>query len=95
MYLGASVISSARWPRTLALMSGAKLDPYDCGCGWLERAAADPSVPIGFNPKVNEYYIEIKKGDIEVRMIIRFCPNCGGDAPVSTRRKSFSAKEDT
>lgn len=67
-------------------MSGAQLDPY----GWLEDAAADPSVPIAFDAEVNEYYIEVKKGDIEARMIIKFCPNCGGDAPVSTRGDLFS-----
>lgn len=66
-------------------MASAQLDPYDCGCGWLERAAADPSVPIAFDAEVKEYYVEVKKGDFEGRMIIKFCPNCGGDAPVSTR----------
>jgi len=71
-------------------MGNAPLDPYDCGCGWLEQAAADSSVPIDFDPQTNEYYVKVKMGEIEGQMFIKFCPNCGGDAPVSTRDKFFS-----
>ncbi len=71
-------------------MANAGLDPYDCGCGWLERAANDPSVPIGFDAKVNEYYLSAgTPGGAEARYVIRFCPNCGGDAPVSHRDSLF------
>jgi hypothetical protein len=71
-------------------MADANLNPYECGCGWLERAAADPSVPIAFDAEVNEYYVQAKAGDLEGHLIIKFCPSCGGDAPVSTRRDLFS-----
>ena len=73
-------------------MPNAKLDPYDCGCGWLENAANDPSVPIGFDPQVNEYFLRTgAPGGVEAHHIIRFCPNCGGDAPVSHRGNLFEA----
>jgi hypothetical protein len=71
-------------------MANAGLDPYDCDCGWLARVADDPAVPIGFDPETNEYYVEIRGcGQVEGRMLIRFCPSCGGDAPVSKREDLF------
>ena len=71
-------------------MPNAGLDPYDCDCDWLARAADDPAVPIEFDPQTNEYYVVVRgAGQIEGRMIIRFCPNCGGDAPVSKREELF------
>jgi hypothetical protein len=71
-------------------MPNVGLDPYDCDCGWLARAANDPGVPIGFEVQTNEYYVEVRgPGGLEGRMIIHFCPNCGGDAPVSKRAELF------
>src|SRR6267143_2746651 len=69
-------------------MPNANLDPYDCDCGWLDRAADDPSMPLGFDAETNEYYIEMK-GHVQGRALIRFCPSCGGDAPVSKRDDLF------
>jgi len=71
-------------------MANAGLDPYDCDCGWLARAADDPAVPIGFDAQANEYYVEMRgSGQMEGRLVIRFCPSCGGDAPVSKREDLF------
>lgn len=71
-------------------MPNAGLDPYACDCGWLERAANDPSVPIGFDPQVNEYFLRAgTPGGVEAHYVIRFCPSCGGDAPVSHRAGLF------
>jgi hypothetical protein len=71
-------------------MPSAGLDPYDCDCGWLARAADEPAVPIGFDPQTNEYYIQMGGlGELKGRMFIRFCPSCGGDAPVSKRDELF------
>ena len=71
-------------------MPNAGLDPYDCDCGWLARAANDPTVSIGFDPEVNEYYLETgTPGGPEGRYVIRFCPWCGGDAPASHRDSLF------
>lgn len=72
-------------------MPNAGLDPYACDCGWLARAADDPAVPIGFDAQTNEFYVELRgPGQLEGRMIIRFCPSCGGDAPVSKRAALFN-----
>jgi len=71
-------------------MPNAGLDPYACDCGWLERAANNPSVPIGFDPDVNEYFLRAgTPAGVEARYVIRFCPHCGGDAPVSHRDALF------
>jgi hypothetical protein len=70
-------------------MPNAGLDPYACDCGWLERAANDPSNPIGFDPTVNEYYLKSGSSEGEARHVINFCPWCGGDAPVSHRDGLF------
>ena len=79
-------------------MPNAGLDPYDCDCGWLAQGANDPAVPIGFDDQTNEYYVEMRgSGCIDARMFIHFCPNCGGDAPVSKRASLFTpvAPEDS
>jgi hypothetical protein len=71
-------------------MPNAGLDPYECDCGWLERAANDPSVPIGFDAQTNEYFLRAgTPGDAEAHHVIKFCPWCGGDAPVSHRTSLF------
>jgi len=72
-------------------MPNAGLDPYACDCGWLQRAANDPSMPIGFDSQVNEYYLRAGTPDAaDAHYVIRFCPNCGGDAPVSHRDHLFT-----
>ncbi len=71
-------------------MPNAGLDPYDCDCGWLDRSADDPNVPIGFDSKTGEYYIEMQNlGGYHGRAFIHYCPSCGGDAPVSKRPQLF------
>jgi hypothetical protein len=70
-------------------MPNAALDPYACDCGWLPRAADDPSVPIGFDAEVNEYYLKAGTGETDARWVLKFCPWCGGDAPVSHRDTLF------
>ena len=71
-------------------MPNTGLDPYACDCGWLERAANDPSVPIGFDVQTNEYFLRAgTAGQAEAHYVIRFCPSCGGDAPVSHRASLF------
>jgi hypothetical protein len=71
-------------------MPNAGLDPYACDCGWLARAADEPAVPVGFDRQTNEYYIQMRgSGQLEGKIIIRFCPYCGGDAPASKRDELF------
>ena len=71
-------------------MPNTGLDPYDCDCGWLQQAANDSSVPVGFDSATNEYYLRVgTRAEVEARYVIRYCPNCGGDAPVSHRETLF------
>ena len=60
-----------------------------CDCGWLDHAAEDPSVPVVFDPKLNEYQI-VTSGNSEGRMPIYHCPFCGGSAPKSKREQLFA-----
>jgi hypothetical protein len=64
--------------------------PYECGCGWLERAAHDLVVPVGFDPEVKQFHIEYHtEGGMKGRMVVRYCPSCGGAAPRSIRENLF------
>ena len=63
--------------------------PEQCECNWLSNAASDPSVPIEFDPRLNEYHL-VTKGAGEGRMLLYFCPFCGGSAPKSARASLFA-----
>jgi hypothetical protein len=56
-----------------------------CTCGWLERAAEEPSSPIGFDERLNEYHLVHGR----FYSIFRFCPFCGCKAPKSRRESLF------
>ena len=64
---------------------------YECACNWLENAAKDPHVPVGFDTQVNEYYVERRndRGEVAGQMVVRFCPFCGGAPPPSIRDSLF------
>jgi hypothetical protein len=64
---------------------------YECQCGWLDGAMRDPHVPVGFDSKVNEYYIESRseKSELTGHMPIYYCPFCGGAPPPSLRASLF------
>ena len=55
-----------------------------CTCGWLERAAREPSSPIGFDERLQEYHIVHGRA----YSILRFCPRCGFKTPKSRREPS-------
>jgi hypothetical protein len=57
-----------------------------CDCRTLERLSKEPSVPIDFNAKLNEYYIV---GAVGEEIMIYHCPFCGGRTPVSRRDELF------
>src|SRR4051812_36986078 len=63
-------------------------DPQ-CRCGWLNTAADDPSIPLAFDAKLNEYQL-VTSGQFEGRMPIYFCPFCGMSAPKSKRASLFA-----
>ncbi len=58
-----------------------------CDCGALENAAKEPDHAIRWNEQMNEFYIAHGKGG---RMMVYYCPFCGGRTPDS-RRASFFA----
>jgi hypothetical protein len=60
-----------------------------CTCGWLERAAAEPSSPIGFDETANEYHLVHGR----FYTILRFCPFCGCKAPESRRESKRDPRD--
>lgn len=63
-----------------------------CDCGWPDRSAKNPTVPVVFDEEMSEYHIAYgpeRRG----HLIIRYCPWCGGRLPES-RRTSFFTEPD-
>lgn len=57
-----------------------------CDCRTLERLSREPSVPIEFDAKLNEYNIRGAAGEL---IMIYHCPFCGGRTPDSRRDELF------
>jgi len=55
-----------------------------CKCRWLERWANDPTHPIVFDERLNEF--QIVQHDHAGYSMIYYCPFCGGKAPKSVRQ---------
>jgi hypothetical protein len=60
--------------------------PKPCECKWLERADANPKVPISFDFELNEFHLHYPGG----QLMIYYCPFCGGTAPESLRDTFFT-----
>ncbi len=74
-------------------MSNKRIGP--CKCGFLERNADHPDSPIRFDAEMNEYhFIHSTSLGGEARMIIYYCPFCGGRAPESKRGNFFAKLTD-
>lgn len=58
----------------------------ECDCRNLERLSKEPSVPIEFDEKLNEYHILGTNG---AQIMIYHCPFCGGRTPRSHRDELF------
>jgi hypothetical protein len=58
-----------------------------CDCGILENASKEPDHAIRWDEQMNEYYIAYGNSG---RMMVYYCPFCGGSTPES-RRNSFFA----
>jgi len=58
-----------------------------CKCGTLENASKEPSHPIRWDERMQEYYLDLGQ---QRHMMIHYCPFCGGKTPES-RRGSFFA----
>jgi hypothetical protein len=61
-----------------------------CRCDWLARAVAEPGVPIEFDGGLNEYALVHDGPNGRGRMVLRYCPFCGGAAPKSARSELFT-----
>jgi hypothetical protein len=59
-----------------------------CTCNYLERAAAEPDIPIAFDAEMNEYQIAFVNNRNSAT--IYHCPFCGGAAPHSKRASFFA-----
>jgi len=62
-----------------------------CACGYLERAANDPDLPIAFDSRMREYHFRYSAPGDEMPsvLVIYHCPYCGGAAPKSLRASLF------
>ena len=68
----------------------ASVTDVDCSCGYLQRAADDPDVPIRFEASTGEYqFIYPAEVGGQATLIIFHCPFCGGAAPRSKRELLF------
>ena len=59
-----------------------------CKCDRLDRWSKSPSIPIRFDPQLNEFLLAFDNGRIEE--IFYFCPACGGRLPESKRGELFT-----
>jgi hypothetical protein len=58
-----------------------------CDCGALERASKEPGHSIRWDEQMNEYYITYRESG---RMMVYYCPFCGGTTPKSQRPSMFA-----
>jgi hypothetical protein len=61
-----------------------------CKCRFLERASEEPTIPIVFDARVNEYHITNVGKDRRGHTNVYHCPFCGGAAPLSRRHSLFA-----
>lgn len=61
-------------------------DTKTCECGHPERWAADPTCPVEFDERMNEYNLVHDKA----KAIMRYCYWCGGRLPDSKRGNFFT-----
>jgi hypothetical protein len=63
-----------------------------CECGWFERAAAEPRVPIEFDERLGEFHLLYDTPDQPLggRLTFYYCPFCGCRAPESKRATLFA-----
>jgi hypothetical protein len=61
-------------------------DAPECDCRALQRYSKEPSIPIAFDAKLNEFHIVGAAGE---EVMIYHCPFCGGRAPRSLRDELF------
>jgi hypothetical protein len=60
-----------------------------CDCGYLERLANDPDMPVQFDARMNEFHFVYGPSGLG-KLNIYHCPMCGGKAPESRRAAQFA-----
>jgi hypothetical protein len=68
------------------MRKGPDFNAPKCDCGSLERYSKEPSIPIEFDARLNEYHIRGAAGE---EIMIYHCPFCGGRTPNSRRDELF------
>jgi hypothetical protein len=58
-----------------------------CGCGHLQRESADPSSPVQYDDRLQEYRLAHRNGGYS---LIYHCPWCGGAVSRSRRERDFA-----
>ena len=67
----------------------ASVTAIPCTCGFLARCAKDPTMPITWDERLNEFHITHSHGDSTGEMMLYHCPFCGGALPPSRRDELF------
>jgi hypothetical protein len=72
-------------------MAHASVADTPCTCGYLERAAHDPDLPVKFDEQAGEYqfWYQVPGDEMPSYLVIYHCPFCGGAAPKSLRASLF------
>src|SRR5262245_20192105 len=65
---------------------GRNYDAPMCDCRTLERLSKEPSMPIEFDAKLNEYHLLGAAGE---QVMLYHCFSCGGRVPQSRRSELF------
>ncbi|MCX7286593.1 MAG: hypothetical protein NTW20_03265, partial [Rhodobacterales bacterium] len=63
-------------------------EPRYCSCEARKRMLENPNIPVIFDSLLREHHL-IYEGKHKGRMILRFCPFCGGRLEDSRRRALF------
>lgn len=67
----------------------ASVTDIPCTCGVLARCAKDPTLPITWDERLNEFHITYRHGEGTCEMMLYHCPFCGGATPPSRRGELF------
>lgn len=73
----------------------ASVTDLPCACGYLERSARDPRLPVRYDDEYNEFYLDLRlpKGT-KLSLVVYHCLMCGGVASDSKRDKVFATPSD-
>lgn len=67
----------------------ASVTDIPCTCGFLTRCAKDPSSPITWDERLNEFHITYRHEASTGELMVYHCPFCGGATPPSRRGDLF------